>query len=478
MRPRFGQAALTTTATVVSFGCTYALCGWLGAKPGPAILAAILTLSLSGRAGRAPEAPLVFLPATIALTAMAAAGIGWLLLTHAVAGAVLFTAGVFGSVWLRNFGPRGRIAGRIIAMPLVGILIAPARADAPGGFVVDLLLVVAAAVCAASAVAVTAWCAARAGSPAAIFAAATVAGIKREQRARFSPTTRLALQMGVGIGLAFGTGFVLFPAHWGWCVLTAFIVNSGIRSRGDAAYKGALRLLGALAGTIAAALLTRIWVPSGIAEAAAIFTILYLGLALRELNYAYWAACMTLVLALIAQPAGSSIAFLGLRLAAILAGALCAGAAAWYVAPIKLEAVIRRRLADALAALDDVVGTPPDAHAERQSKHDLLAQRMRELEHVSPPARWHRRMFGRGAADAHPATWVELATVAHARVQSFAGAPAGKHLPVAAVRRAIGVSRRAIAMHGPDAPAGATSITAALHGLHETLFDQRSASET
>ena len=48
----------------------------------------------------------------------------------------------------------------------------------------------------------------------------------------------MALQMGVALSAAFAIGLLFFPQHWGWSVLTAFIVCSGARGRGDAAYKG------------------------------------------------------------------------------------------------------------------------------------------------------------------------------------------------------------------------------------------------
>jgi uncharacterized membrane protein YccC len=37
----------------------------------------------------------------------------------------------------------------------------------------------------------------------------------------------MALQMAVALSAAFAAGFLVFPDHWGWCVLTAFIVCSG-----------------------------------------------------------------------------------------------------------------------------------------------------------------------------------------------------------------------------------------------------------
>jgi uncharacterized membrane protein YccC len=280
-------------------------------------------------------------------------------------------------------------------------------------------------------------------------------------------TTKLALQMAVALGTSFVVGFAAFPQHWGWTVLTAFIVSSGARGRGDAAYKGILRLGGAIAGTIAAALLTHVWFPTGVAEACAIFGFLFLGLALRDVNYAYWAACMTLVLALLSHPGGSvDLSFLGMRLEAILAGAACAVAAAWFVFPIKTVAVIRRRLADALLAFDELVA---NAHVSQEMRADKLAvvvHRLKELNEVAAPVRWHRRVVRRSNRSAHPATWIDLASALREHANRFGENTADAHYR-GTIRRAIAVSRGAIASHGKSE---GLPVGDALKRLHDILL--------
>ncbi len=111
--------------------------------------------------------------------------------------------------------------------------------------------------------------------------------------------TRMALQMLVALALAFAIGMFAFPQHWSWVVLTAFIVCSGAVGRGDAIYKGLLRVGGAIGGTLIAAILSRVAMPNGTVSAAVIFVVLFFGIWLRTVNYAYWAACATLIFALL-----------------------------------------------------------------------------------------------------------------------------------------------------------------------------------
>ena len=466
------RAAAAFVAVLASFTSVYALCRWCGAQPQPAVVAALLAVSLSHRASPASRAHAGTATVTIAGIALAAAGVGWLLHTSPALGALVFTAAMFFSIWLRNFGERARSAGALIALPLVALLVVPAQsAGARGGPLVDLALVASAGVISLAYVTVIQSLARRAGIQLFTSVAVETATPTRPKGIGISSTTRMALQMAVALTAAFAVGLSAFPAHSGWTVLTAFIVCSGARGRGDAAYKGVLRLFGALTGTLAAAALARLWAPSGVGEAIAIFSVLFFGLWLRDVNYAFWAACMTLILALLARTNdGLNIALLGVRLEAMLVGALCAVAAAWFVLPIRTEAVVRRRLADALEALDDLVAHAHVADAKQIGRAARFEHRMAELDRVAPPVRWHRRIFASAGTAEHPARWIELTCELGDHGRAFASNASGRERQRAVVRRAIGASRRALANHGkPDTAADRLPVSVALSKLRDTL---------
>ncbi len=213
--------------------------------------------------------------------------------------------------------------------------------------------------------------------------------------AGLTPTTRMALQMLVALALAFAIGMPLFHQHWSWVVLTAFIVCSGAIGRGDAIYKALQRFGGAIGGTLVAAVISRIPL-NGIESTALIFVALFFGIWLREINYAYWAACATLIFALLQGSAGiDPLPLFLIRVLAIVVGSLCAIAATWFVFPIRTEHVVRRRVADARDALR--------AGAALRDLHFHHAQ----LERVAPPVRLHRRVFGEAKDGKHPATLIE-----------------------------------------------------------------------
>jgi hypothetical protein len=114
-RVSFLQAAATLVTVVASFLTVYALCRWCGAQPGPAILAAILAMTLSRRAHPLRWSRPLTEPLAMACTALAATGAAWLLHAIPLLGAVVFVAVMFLSVWLRNFGERERTIGTALA---------------------------------------------------------------------------------------------------------------------------------------------------------------------------------------------------------------------------------------------------------------------------------------------------------------------------------------------------------------------------
>ncbi len=459
------RAAAIVLAAVASFATMYAVCAWAGAQPAPAVASAILTIALARRSHASGLAALAVGALRLAGVALAAAAVGWLLITVPLAGAVVFVVAMGLSVWLRNFGTRGRVAGAVLALPFVALLVVPfAPAHARGGPAADIALTIAGGLIAFAFVTLAArFTHDDAAEP---DARAEAASSERKRRPGMSVPTRMALQMVAALGAAFVVGFTLVPAHVGWTVLTAFIVCSGARGRGDAFYKAVLRLGGAIAGTLVALVLATVWTPHGLAEAVVVFGALYLGLWLRERNYAYWAAAMTLIFALLAHGDGVlTLAAFGARLEAILAGAVCGVAAAWFVTPIRTVSVIRRSLADALLAFDDVVANGHAADPERPMRLARFERRLAELDRVAPPVRWHRRIAGLRAGPDHPAAWLDLAAGLRPHAPGAAERP-----DRGAIRRAIGVSRRAIASHGAAEPGpDHVPIGVALAKLHETL---------
>src|SRR6185312_18603 len=203
------------------------------------------------------------------------------------------------------------------------------------------------------------------------------------------------------------------------------IVCSGTVSRGDAVYKGLMRLGGAVGGATLAAAMAHVALPGPAADAAIIFAILFIGIWLRQIHYVGWAVCATLIFALLQGPRDEAImSLLGMRIVCILVGALCGVAAASFVYPIRTEQLVRKRIADALHVLRDALaaGQAPDK--------SVLDRHAAGLDRLAPPLRLHRRLVGSANASTHPAAWVDRmqALIAQARTGEFDRARSGAQM--------------------------------------------------
>lgn len=444
--PSFVEAVVTMLAALATLLCTQAFAPGVGA----AVLAVVLSLSLArsqlDRDLRGRLEAAVVLP----LVALLALGVGLLLRHLPWLGAVVFIGGMSVSIWLRRFGAMARRAASLIALPLVTLLTVPHVQASHRGGLPAVLVPVAIALLALLWVTVCHAIAGRLGSaaePEAVAAAPAAADPRR-----LGASTRMAVQMAVALSVAFAVGFAFFAERWAWIVLTAFIVNSGNRGRLDVLYKSGMRVVGAAAGTVAALLFSLHLGLDGTATGALILAALFMGVWLRPFAYAWWALFVTVALALLQGfEGGTPAAMLWQRLEEIAIGAAIGVAAAWFVLPVRSTDVLRRRLADALAALAQALdpATPARDAARFNEALDQLAQ-------VTPPFEAVRRLTRRRHPQ-QPADWADalLACRADATALIQHGATPGT------LRQAVGAARKAL--REPD------TLAQALQHLRDVL---------
>lgn len=444
------EAVVTMLAVLATLACTLAI----APGRGPAVLAVVLSLSLSrshlDRDLRGRLEAAVVLP----LVGFVAMGVGLLLRQLPWVGALAFVAGMFLSIWLRNLGALARRAGRLIALPFVTLLTVP-HVHAAAGALPAVLVPIVVALLALLWVTVFHMLARRLGvlPPVSTLTAADAAPAQ-ESKLRPSASTRLAIQMAVALAVSFVVGYLGFAERWAWIVLTAFIVNSGNRGRLDVAYKSGLRVLGAAAGTVLAMSLSFHAQADPMTTGGWILAALFFGVWLRPLGYAWWALFVTLALALLQgfepQPPGM---LLWQRLEEIVIGALLGLASAWFVWPLRSTDVLRRRLADVLAAMAEA--TDPSTPERSPAR---VAKALDELADMAAPFRAARRLTQHARA-IQPADWVDtlLACRAPAIDVITRGETPGR------LRQAIGAARKSL--REPDA------LLPALQQLRQTLGD-------
>ncbi|MDR6972623.1 FUSC family protein [Leifsonia shinshuensis] len=375
-----------------------------------AVLATVVALSL-GRRTFATRAEFARSAVLLPVIGLVAGAVGWLLVAVPPVGAALFVAGMSIPIWMRRFGERAARLGGLIALPLTAMLVAPVQPapDAQPWRTTVLVLL--------AGIVATLWVglareillvlpgrkrSARDTAPAASPPrpprpprdGSASSGSRPNARSRRLPaSTRMALQMAVALTAAFVVGWIVFPDHAMWVVLTAFLVCSGNRGRGDVLHKSALRILGALGGTIAAVALTTVAAShaapeaSGFAGVVVIFVALFVGTWLRGYSYAFWALTVTLVLSLLQQLTGTATltgetGMLAERMLAIVVGAALGIAASWFVLPVRSIDVLRQRLSELLAALADAAAVDPEdpsARTAARQQVDAAVDRIRQL---------------------------------------------------------------------------------------------------
>ena len=214
----------------------------------------------------------------------------------------------------------------------------------------------------------------------------------------------------------------------------------GERGRQDVVYKSALRVLGAAGGTIAAMAFAGQAAVRGPWAAALILASVFLGVWLRPAGYGWWALFVTLALALLQtlQPAAAPPPLLWQRLLEILIGAAIGLAAAWFVYPIRSTDVLRKRIAEALAAMSEALD--PQA---AQRRPDAIVAAMKRVEQLRPSFR-ARHLALRRWQPQQPVDWIDALAACEVPVVALIerGETPG------AVRKAVGAARKA--MREPD----------------------------
>ena len=385
---------------LIGLGAGLALAHFGHLAPGTVVLATMVGMSL----GRTQQSAAVSDRAAgllvVPLVAAGTSALGGLLAGRwAVLGCAVFVLALSATVWVRRFGPRVGKLGTLAILPLLSLLFAPTGSPLWSGVTAAVVVLLVSA------------------TQIVVGADTPVVG------PRSSPATsmKMAVQLAAALTAAFVVGRLVWPTHWQWVVLTAFIVCAGNRGRGDVLHKSVLRVLGAAAGTLATTGLFALVTPSGAGCVAAILVVLIAGIVLRPVSYAYWAACVTAAMALLLgllgeNPAPLLFTLLLTRLEAIVVGGVLGVAASWLILPIRSGDVARRRISDARKAIERLrSGEDGAQHAARQAiaQLDLIAPAFnahRRLHRLIPGSRRDKRFF----ADVFDEIRAEFSRVDHA----------------------------------------------------------------
>jgi hypothetical protein len=393
------RSAAVTMAAVLGALATTLLLGRVTDVPVQAsVLAVVLSLMLGQAVDRGVHLGLEA-AVEVVVVSVAAAGVAWLLVHVRTLGEVLLVVGLSAGIAARRYAGPVRRAGRVLALPFLALLVTPvpvAGRSSTG----DLFLW-----STVGALVAVAWTAAVARFRRPI---ATAERPARTSRRKVDVPTRMALQMLAGLLVALVVGRLLFDDRWAWCVLSAYLVASGNRGRGDVAHKAVLRVVGALAGTVVATVGVLHVPPGERSTLVALFLVMAVALVLRPRSYAFWAAGMTAMLSLLHAYYGSfgqsGAEQLRERLLGVVLGSAIGLAAAWWVLPVRTRDVFRARVADCLRAINDQDGSLPDALAALDQLVPTLRAGARGHDRARRQLAAVRALHELGLSDEHPAS--------------------------------------------------------------------------
>jgi hypothetical protein len=420
LRAGFGVGLCSAIAMAVVAGVTWLLLPKADVVILGAAIALMLTRSRLVESWRGRIEALIALP----VLALVVTGVGLAAHVNPWLGAALFTLAMFASMWVRRFGEQGRRIGALVAVPFITLLVTPVRVSAAGG-----VAEVAVAVPLVAIFALVVVVAVRIGAQAMHLMPRVEPAEPADQeprapsRLRPIPSTRIAIQLAVAIGLAWVLGLLAVPEHATWIVLSAYLVLSRNRGRADVIHTAGLRFGGALVGSLIAVPVSALPGLDGWLVAALIVGLLGLGIVLRSLSYAWWALIITLVVSILQQELVGAPVNLAARVLAIAAGCLIGILVAWFVLPIRSDGVLRLRIAAVLEAVGE-------AWAKTDASRAPVDRALVRLDEVARPWRALARIpIARARRNGR---WIALThEIAAAR-------------PTTPPREALGEARRAI----------------------------------
>jgi uncharacterized membrane protein YccC len=398
--------ALTMVSVLLTFATALVLEHYEHLHADIAVLAVVMAMTLSRNAAEPGPAEFMRRLVTLPIVAYLASQVGRLMLHHVAVGDTLFVLALTSSVWLRRFGPQARRVARLITLPFIGVLVVPVPISAATA---SSLWPVAISVIALGWVTLVAAAAQQFGHPAPPEAIPTPAALQPASVRLWNPrswpaSSKMALQLAVGLAVAFLVGHHFYPQHWSWVVLSCFLVCSGNRGRGDVLHKGIQRLIGASVGTVSATLIAGHIAAGDHTAIVLIFGDLAIATWLRRRSYAFWAAGVTAALALLNGYYGITGSHeLVQRLGGVITGAAIGVAASWWLLPVRSGDVFRRRVADGLAALTAyLTALRIDADAVPVAA-EAYEHRVALLNQLLPALRLHHRTVARvaGTSDVH-----------------------------------------------------------------------------
>ena len=201
---------------------------------------------------------------------------------------------------------------------------------------------------------------------------------EEDAAAGLNPNTKAAIQVAVATSAATILGELISPDRWYWAVLTAFLVFTGVSTRGEILTRAGHRVAGTIAGVVAGVLLAALVGHNPPVQIALLVICVFCAFYLVTVAYALLAFFMTVLLAMLYGLLGAfSVQVLELRIAETAVGGLVGIAAAYFIFSTGTRVTLIDKVDDYLDQMLDLIGASIDSVLAPGGETELVAETRR-----------------------------------------------------------------------------------------------------
>lgn len=192
------------------------------------------------------------------------------------------------------------------------------------------------------------------------------------------PSTKAAIQVAVATSAATVLGNLISPDRGYWAVLTAFLVFTGVSTRGEILSRAGHRIVGTIAGVVAGVLLAAEIGRNPALQIVVLVVCVFFAFYLATVAYFWLTFFVTVLLAMLYGLLGNfSAQVLEVRIAETAVGSLVGIASAYFVFSTKTRATFAEKVNDYLDHMERVIDTAVTAVLTAGDAGDLVADTRR-----------------------------------------------------------------------------------------------------
>jgi len=193
-----------------------------------------------------------------------------------------------------------------------------------------------------------------------------------------NPSTKAAIQVAVATSAATILGELVSPDRWYWAVLTAFLVFTGVSTRGEILTRAGHRIVGTIAGVVTGVLLAALVGHHPLVQMLLLVTCVFCAFYLVTVAYAWLTFFVTVLLAMLYGLLGDfSVEVLEVRIAETAVGGVVGIASAYFIFSTGTRATFVAKVDDYLQRMTDLIDVAIASVVAPGGETDLVSETRR-----------------------------------------------------------------------------------------------------